>query len=52
MSKAQKQTAETLEAYKKGELEVFDMDDKFWDGINAVIEEASRESNREIEPMD
>ncbi len=52
MSKAQKQIAEALEAYKRGELEVFDMDDKFWDGIDAVIEQASRESKRETELTD
>ena len=42
MSKAQKQVARDLEAYKKGELKTFDMDEKFWDGIDAVIEQASR----------
>lgn len=52
MSKAQKQVAIDLESYKKGELKTFDMDDKFWDDIDVVIEEASRESKRETEPMD
>ena len=42
MSKAQKQVARDLEAYKKGELKTFDMDEKFWDNIDAIIEEASR----------
>ncbi len=42
MSKAQKQVARDLELYKKGELKTFDMDEKFWDGIDAVIEQASR----------
>ena len=31
MSKTQKRIVEAVEAYKRGELEVFDMDDKFWD---------------------
>jgi len=35
MSKAQKQVAKDMEAYKRGELEVFDMDDKFWADIEA-----------------
>ena len=52
MSKAQKQIAEALEAYKKGELEVFDMDDKFWDNIDVIIEEASRDSKQETAPAD
>jgi len=42
MSKAQKQVARDLELYKKGELKTFDMDEKFWDGIDAVIEQTSR----------
>ena len=37
MSKAQKQTAEAVEAYKRGELEVFDMDDKFWNEIRKCV---------------
>lgn len=52
MSKAQKQVARDLESYKKGELKTCEMDDKFWDDIDVIIEEASRESKQEIEPTD
>lgn len=44
MSKAQKRVAKDLEAYKRGELKIFDMDDKFWDDMDAVIEQAARDS--------
>ena len=52
LSKAQKQVARDLESYRKGELKTFDMDDKFWGDIDAIIEEVSRESKRETEPTD
>ena len=48
MSKTQKRIVEAVEAYKRGELEVFDMDDKFWDEMDAVIEQAARDNESKV----
>lgn len=48
MSKAQKRILEAVEAHKRGELKTFEMDDKFWDDMDAIIEQVARDNKSKV----